>query len=437
MPSGSLTRNAVDDALRRPYLFRRDGQSSVRRHRAQRRTTHRKSCEQSKPYTTTNPDDFVLEQFASPERLASVFRILKATGGDGAGEDRITYSDFSGPELFATLRHVSQSIRTQQYTPHPTRSVLIPKDREQTKFRELQLHRVVDRVIAKALQLSLNDFFRGLLPRLGKDVHDVYAELQWSARRNKGYFLTVNDVENCFPSAPIDAVLECHRQHISQPDLLWLIETIVRGHDGPEHTTGLYQGSPYSPVAMELLLHTHLDSRFGTEFRGFPLLLRYVDNINILSRSESEGRQAMEFCRNVLSDLGFRLKGELPPMDRPVDLTTEHPDRKVLGLNPCWKNGQLSVTAPGSALKDLRDGLSKAQTTPSPKDTADSVIRGWLNALGPTLTSAVRPGFVDQVMTTARECGFTELDRQTLHQISRDAHSRWRTLCEQWRVRRV
>ncbi len=437
MPSGSLTRNAVDDALRRSYVFQRDGQPSVRRNRAQCRTTHRRPRERIEPYITGNPENFDLEKFASPERLASVFRILKATGGDGAGEDRITYSDFSGPELFEALRHVSRSIRALQYVPHPTRSALIPKDREQTKFRELQLHRVVDRVIAKALQLALDEYFRATLPRLGKDVHDLYAEMQWSARRNHGHFLTVDDVEDCFPSAPIDAVMECHREHISQPDLLWLIETIVRGHDGPEHTTGLYQGSPYSPVAMELLLHTHLDTRFGTEFRGFPLLLRYVDNINILSGNESEGRQAIEFCRDVLSDLGFRLKGEKPPMDRPVDLTTEHPRRKVLGLNPCWKNGQLSLTVPEAALDDLKYGVSEALTTPNPKATAHSVTRGWLNALGPCLTSAVRPGIVNQVITTARECGFTELDRRTLQQVSHDAHTRWCTLCEQWRAHRV
>ncbi len=379
MTSGSLTRNAVDDALQRSYVFQRDGQSTVRRTRSQRRTTHHRTQQRIEPFTTNNPDHFDLEQFASPERLASVFRILKANGGDGAGEDRITYSDFSGPELFEALRHVSHSIRTHQYVPHPTRSALIPKDRERTKFRELQLHRVVDRVIDKALQLSLDGFFRDLLPRLGKDVHDVYAEMQWSARRNNGRYLTVDDIENCFPNAPIAAVLECHRQHISQPDLLWLIETIVRGHEGPEHTTGLYQGSPYSPIAMELLLHIHLDTRFGTEFRGFPLLLRYVDNINILSTSESEGRQAIEFCRNVLLDLGFTLKGERPPMDRPIDLNTEHPDRKVLGLNPCWKNGQLTLTAPVSALEDLRYGLSEALTTLAPKATALSVIQGWVN----------------------------------------------------------
>lgn len=437
MPSGSLTRNAVNDALQRSYVFQRDGQSIARRCRSQHRPRHRTPRGRFAPYTINNPDDFDLEQLASPERLASGFRILQATGGDGAGEDRITYSDFSGPELFEALRHVSQSIRTHRYIPNPTRSALIPKDREHTKFRELQLHRVVDRVIAKALQLSLDGFFRGVLPRLGKDVHDVYAEMQWSARRNNGHYLTVDDIENCFPNAPIDVVLDCHRRRISQPDLLWLIETIVRGHEGPEHTTGLYQGSPYSPVAMELLLHTHLDTRFGTEFRGFPILLRYVDNINILSRNESEGRQAIEVCRRVLSDLGFRLKGERPPMDRPVDLTTEHPDRKILGLNPRWMNGQLSLSAPESALEDLRYGLSEALTTTAPKDTALSVIRGWLNSLGPTLTNAVRPGIVDQVIMTARECGFTELERQMLHQISRDAHSRWRNLCEQWRGCRV
>lgn len=100
-------------------------------------------------------------------------------------------------------------------------------------------------------------------------------------------------------------------------------------------------------------------------------------------------------------------------------------------------NGQLSLSAPESALEDLRHGLSEALTTTAPKDTALSVIRGWLNALGPTLTNAARPRTVDQVIMTARECGFSELERQMLHQISRDAHLRWRNLCEQWRGCRV
>lgn len=435
MTSNNPVRNAVDDALNRSgYRFSLHGTSTVR-HRRRRNSQSQAGRGQSDrasrsraipPYVTENVNDFDLTAFATPERLYSVFQILRAEGGPGAGTDEITYADFDNSEIYEALRHVSRKLANHEYRPHETRPVRLPKG--DGRYRELHLHRILDRVIAKALQVSLDRHWRVRLPRLGKDVFDLFATIHRLMRQSDARFLLVSDIRECFPSAPIDAVLECHRRHISNMNLLWLIETIVRGHDGPEHTIGLYQGSPYSPVAMELLLHTYLDIRFGTGHRELPFLLRYVDNLNIVCRNEREGREALRFCERVLYDLGLNLKPEGPPMNSPMDLRSEHPNRKVLGLNPFWRNEQLHFTIPETAYNDLREGFAKSIVQSNPVKAALAVATGWLNAMGPALTNAVTPTIVNRVISISRECGFNELRSNTLQETCHQAHNRWQVL---------
>jgi RNA-directed DNA polymerase len=430
--SDNPARNAVHAALNRPgYRFAVHGTTRERfRGRRNRRSEsgRSRSVRESRspalpPYVAHNVVEFDLANFAVPERLHSVFRILEAEGGPGTGTDRITYADFDHTEIYAALRHLCRKLTAKDYTPHETREVRLPKG--DGRFRELQLHRILDRVVAKALQLALDAYWRTRLPRLGKDVPKLYADMQREMQQTGARFLVVSDIRDCFPSAPVDDVLECHRRHFSNEDLLWLIETIVRGHEGPGHTTGLYQGSPYSPVAMELLLHSSLDSRFGTRYRAIPFLLRYADNLNVVCRSEREGREALRFCEGILGDLNFSLKAERPPMDSPMDLRRQHHSRKVLGLNPSWRNGQLHFAIPETAFTDLREGMAQSIIQPHPRDMAMAVATGWLNAMGPALTNAVLPATVDRVTSIARTCGFYELPSHILQQRCLAAYSRW------------
>lgn len=434
MTSDNPASNAVDAALNQSdYRFAIHGVSTVRRRGRTRGSRSRQNQSDSAsrsrtcpPYVASNINGFELSEFATPERLHSVFRILRAEGGPGPGTDGITYGDFTSSEIYAALRHVRGKLLAHEYTPHETRQVRIPKG--DGRYRELQLHRILDRVIAKALQLALDTYWRAHLPRLGKDVCDVYAVMQTAMQQSDARFLVVSDIRDCFPSAPIDTVLQCYRRHISNADLLWLIETIVRGHDGSGHVTGMDQGSPISPVSVELLLHIILDTWFGTAFRGLPLLLRYVDNLNIVCRSVREGREALRSCEDILRDHGFTLKPERPPMDFPMDLRREHPNRKVLGLNPYWRNEQLHFTIPGTAYDSLRKGFAESIVRPNPVATALGVAEGWLGAMGPALTNAVTPATVDRVIRIARECGFTELRSSDLQLTCRLAHARWQVL---------
>ncbi len=376
------------------------------------------------PYLIGSPDQFQLSKFACPARLHAVFRILEAEGGHGAGEDGLSYDDFSPPEVFEALRGVSKAIHEHTYRPYPTRLVRIPKD--ENRYRELRLLRIIDRVVAKALQIALDKYWRSQLPGIGLDSWKIWAKMQRVMREHKAYVLATDDIRDCFPNAPLAEIIQCHQQHISQPDLLWLIETIIRGHDGPEHTIGLDQGSPYSPIAMELLLQTYLDTRLEAEFRGFPLLLRYVDNLTFICSSVHEGNRVLQAAEETLANLGFRLKcAERPPRD----IRDSSFDRKVLGLIPRWQNGQLMFSIPESIYDDLQESFSIALEGPKPIRSAWKVAKGRIESLGPALVKRVMPTVVDRVISTARTCGFTELQRKDLSETARRARNRWLTLC--------
>jgi len=427
MSSGALTRNAVADALAGyTHMCRlHDGSSPQSRTRTPARGRERRSRRRDRqPYRVASPNEFELDKFANPERLHAIFKILASEGGHGPGIDGVTYTDIGPSDVYKELRSLRTRILAHVYCPEPTRLVRIPKG--DGRFRELQLNCILDRVVAKALQVALDEYWRTQLPRLGRDVWCTYAEMQRVMRQQKAYVLAIDDVRDCFPSTPLEPVLDCHRQHITQPDLLWLIETIVRGHDGPAHTTGLHQGSPYSPVAMELLLHNQLDTRLEAMYRGYPLLLRYVDNINVVCSSEREGRDFLQLCTTILNEIGLRLKSAEGP---PLDIRDQH-DRVVLGLIPRWLDGGLSFTVPETGFEDLEHGLAEATTSIAPLAMTLDVICGWLNAVGPALTTAVRLEVVGRVINMARRCGFSELRREDLLDVGRRARARWMTMSE-------
>ncbi len=245
----------------------------------------RYSAHSGSMYSIMRPQDFDITKFAKYGNLRKAWDYLRVYGGHGAGIDELTYSDFSEGEVSGDIRNVVQRILQRSYQPQPTRLVRIPKG--SGRYRELQLQTLVDRTVSKALDSCLKGFWRSRLPRLGQDVHRMYAALYRAIRQHRAYVLAIDDIRNCFPSTPIAPVIDLHRLYIPQPDLIWLVGQIIQCQDGTG--IGLLQGSPYSPVAMELFLHYYFDLQMELLVRRFPLLLRYVDNIAYLCRNVREG----------------------------------------------------------------------------------------------------------------------------------------------------
>lgn len=247
----------------------------------------------------------------------------------------------------------------------------------------------------------------------------MYAALSQAIRQHRTFVLAIDDIEDCFPTTPIAPVIDLHREHLSQLDLIWLVKRIIQGQDGSG--VGLSQGSPYSPVAVELYLHHRHDVLMEQHRRGFPLLLRYADNITYLCRSVSEGTETLSMTNDILNHFNQRLKRQDGP---PVDIREAH-NRVLLGFIPRWRDGQLKLAIPQKSYEGLEQHILTALHQPSHEKVTDSVVKAWIRSKGTALTKKVRREVVSNVLRLCDECGYRGLRYQAAMQVAQESHKRW------------
>lgn len=368
-------------------------------------------------YRVLDPTGFELGKFANADNLSQAFRQLELSGGHGAGIDGFRPEHFSSNELFPIMRQVSRALLDGLYRPYPTREVQIPKG--SGKVRRLALQRFTDRAVAKALLNCLKVFWRRR--SVTWSTWQIYARLDRAIRRHSIYVLAIDDIRDCFPQAPLDEIMKWHRRYIYDDTLLRLIERIIRGHDGLNHLIGLDQGSPYSPIAMDVLLHHILDAVLEARTRNTPLL-RYVDNLTFLCKDVCEAGRTLTIARELVENIGFQLKGA---DGEPQDLRDPEFNHTVLGLIPRWQNGRLCFSIPEPTFDHLAEGLLYDNEAVKPAENALRRCHGWLQMMGPALTSTQEREIVSRVTDIALRAGYRNIVFWDLLETSRKARGIW------------
>ena len=389
------------------------GRPSDRRRR--RRQNRRRS-----PYVVPNPSWFQLEDFANHDRLKACSDIVQSHGGKGPGIDGIRFGELTNAEIYMVLRTLASGLRNRQYRPRPYRIASIPKPAGGT--RDLSIACEPDKAVAKALQLCLDDYWQLHLPRLRQSHHDV---LRSVARRIEGgqYFLTVDDIEKNFDNVRIEDVMRFHREHISQPGLLWLIETCVRGNDC-HRQTGLPQGNAYSPTANEVVLRPGLDQRLEAEGRSHAVTERFVDNLIGSTATAHEGMSLRESWEEYLSDLELNLKGQ----DGPTFDVREPNECVVLGTLLRYRDGRVHFTLPETYFSNLTSRLDECWTDPDPHADMSVVVTGQFNAYSMVFVEqAEKERVVSRVLDCLIRSAFYGFSYESLMRIADRASDRWRT----------
>ena len=80
------------------------------------------------------------------------------------------------------------------------------------------------------------------------------------------------------------------------------------------------QGKAYSPIGTELTLHAGLDRRLEAIGEINAFLQRYVDNIGLLSRFDSEGQRLLQLIRKLPAEPGLPSRARMD-----LRLTFENP----------------------------------------------------------------------------------------------------------------
>lgn len=365
-------------------------------------------------YWVRDPADFVMRKFATPENLNLSFEQLIREGGSGAGIDGFGPDRFSSHERWPILRQICAALMSGTYYRYPSRTVEVP--RSKCRVRILHLMRFTDRCVAKALLNCMSDFWRRR--SIAMSVQQIYTRLNREIRRRRVYYLAIDDIRDCFPSAPLDEVVSCQRLRIQSEPLVQLITRVIRCRDDAGRI-GLEQGSPYSPIAMDALLHHHLDQVMRTRGSGFGTLYRYVDNLTFLCRGACEGRRLIELAQEQLTPLGFKLKGQSEEWG---DIRDPNFQTTLLGLIPRWQNGHLTFSIPESAFNNLESLLRTCTDFSQPSYRAERCCIGWIQAYGLALNERVARMVSHRVSQMAVRYGFRSLARTVLLRESNRAY---------------
>ena len=401
------------------------------------------SCSRWYPQPTACPPEIPestpllppLANVTHKENLLETYRQMRNVKGQGAGVDRLSYPDFSSSEITGLLRRASKAIRDRHYRPHPTKKVPIRK--MSGGWRDLRIMTIVDRVVATALKNALEpvldprflDSSYGFRPRKARE--EMVAQMMHDIVAQSRYVVGLEDVRDAFPSirrAPLlcqlrDVLTEFEVTQAKEglaEEWYWMLAAMLEGAYPARRDRGLDQGSPLSPLLLNLRLDAVLDRPLlAADLDGAPQY-RFADNTAVLTRDVTECQRALAQTRDLLGQHGMDLKGW-----RPIDLTQPDATANLLGYSLRLVDGAPQLQLKSDAYSDLTDDLAGCWETDNPTELAEQIAVAWTTSQGPAF-GCDEEWILRGIYLSAARAGFRELGpARNLRDAIQKSRTRW------------
>ena len=191
---------------------------------------------------------------------------------------------------------------------------------------------------------------------------------------------------------------------------------------------GILQGSPFSPLALNLVMHVTHDR--PTTHTQNPLVrwVRYVDDFELCSSVESRLLAAVNCAEELVTARGFRFKS-----DREfVNLHEE--DVEFLGVRLRLRDKRMTFRLTPTAAEALRGEFERLVDGPDSYASALSIARSWVSSYGMVPRGELFPVVEKQL----RDVGVCALSSYHELQASWEAgRQRWDTVRNAHRKRVV
>ena len=244
----------------------------------------------------------LLERILDRNNLNRAYKQVKRNHG-APGIDGMTVEQ-ALPWLQEHRAELLQSIREGKYNPSPVRRKEIPKP--DGGVRKLGIPTVVDRIIQQAIAQQLQPIYEPLF----SDVSYGYrpkrsgqqAVRQVKKYAEQGYTYAVEvDLSKYFDTLNHELLMELLRKQIHDKRVTGLIKKYLKAgvmEDGVRTRTreGSPQGGPLSPMLANIYLN-EFDQEMAR--RGVKVV-RYADDIIVVTKSKRAAEHMLESCRKFL-----------------------------------------------------------------------------------------------------------------------------------------
>ena len=297
--------------------------------------------------------EHLLERILDRNNLNRAYKQVKRNHG-APGIDGMTVEQ-ALLWLQANRAELLQSIREGKYTPSPVRRKEIPKPNG--GVRKLGIPTVVDRIIQQAIAQQLQPIYEaqfsdasyGYRPR--RSGQQAVRQVKEYAEQGYTYAVEV-DLSKYFDTLNHELLMELLRKQIHDKRVTGLIKKYLKAgvmENGVITRTreGSPQGGPLSPLLANIYLN-EFDQEMAR--RGVKVV-RYADDIVVVTKSKRAAEHMLESCRKFLEG---KLKLTMNLQKSKVVSLFSHRNFKFLGC--CLgKNGR------GVYIRVHRNSLQKAK----------------------------------------------------------------------------
>jgi group II intron reverse transcriptase/maturase len=237
------------------------------------------------------------------------------------GLDGVSVAEFA-PHAPAHLKVLRRELRCGDYRPQSLLGVSIPKA-DNGGWRKIGIPAVRDRVAQRACLNLLEPILDPELEdcsyayRAGRSIYGALAQIErW---RDRGHRVLLDaDIENCFDSIDRDRLMDVLRCYVVEPEIialvrLWLEAGVVWPQKRDDVSPlpriariapcGIPQGQIISPLLCNLFLDGFDEALLGRNFK----LVRYADDLVVLTTDREKAIEAQDATREALDALGLRL----------------------------------------------------------------------------------------------------------------------------------
>ena len=276
------------------------------------------------------------DKMSRKDILWRAWELVRANRG-AAGVDGQSIQTIEEGGVAAFLTQIGQELQKGRYRPHPVRRAYILKP--DGRKRPLGIPSIQDRVVQMAAKMVIEPIFEadfqpysfGFRPK--RSAHDANELIRQTANRGHDWVVDA-DIENYFETINHRKLMGMVAKRISDRRMLKLIRKFLEAgvlEDGEVRTAtaGTPQGGVLSPLLANIYLN-HLDTVWRQRCSRLGVLVRYADDLVILSRSEAAEEEALKQLRLVLGHLSLNLNAT---KSRMVDLREGREGFDFLGFH--------------------------------------------------------------------------------------------------------